>query len=101
MLYERVKEIIGQGKNRKVATSKLMARKRPSLIPVRDKRLSKVLTSANDWWETWWRAMRSSNGIPNRLQEIRTEAGYPELPLLRVADIVIWKRHDDAGRPIN
>jgi hypothetical protein len=78
--------------NRYVATNKLVARKRPALMPIHDSVVKRVLGPSSNFWESWWRALQETE-IVERLRDIRNEANQPHLSLLRVADLVIWMRH--------
>jgi Family of unknown function (DUF6308) len=77
----------------RVAVHKLLARKRPLLLPIRDTVVERALDLArpNDrWWQPWWLALGGDGAIVSQLSEIRRLAGTPNLSLLRIADIVIW-----------
>jgi hypothetical protein len=90
-LYARLRSI-GLGP---VATSKLLARKRPALVPIRDRRVSRALGDPELWWYSWWHALTVSEQVVDRITAIRSECPHPhasELTLLRVADIVLWSR---------
>lgn len=79
----------------RVATFKLLARKRPRLCPIADSRTETALGSVDDWWQAWHRAVRSSADLVNELESVRRDVAR-EVPLaaglsvLRVADIVLW-----------
>lgn len=79
-----------------MATSKLLARKRPRLIPVRDSVVAGVLgmTNSTTWWRPWWEALSSDQRITDRLAAIRLDSDA-NVSLLRIADIVLWMK----GRP--
>lgn len=76
-----------------VATFKLLARKRPRLLPIRDSVVAGVLGDPDQWWELWWRTLQNHTEIVEQLRAVRDAAGADELSLLRVADIVIWARN--------
>jgi hypothetical protein len=77
-----------------VTAAKLMARKRPRLIPVYDS-VVKAALSPRD--ENFWLALRSElgdAGLRQRLFEMRTEAGVAQdISLLRVLDAAVWMRN--------
>ena len=85
----------GQGTDKWVAAYKLLARKRPHLLPIRDNdtwtALGRPSTRRSIWWELWWDALSGNPAIIDRLKELREEAVATHLSLLRVADIVVWK----------
>jgi hypothetical protein len=73
-------------------TSKLMARKRPRLIPIYDSVVGKALGIENskNTWELWNGFMRDF-GISD-FREDAHNAGASHLSDLRIIDIVIWMR---------
>ena len=82
-------------KMHRVATYKLLARKRPNLLPIRDSVTEKVLGSSPTWWRSWHHALSTEPSLAFELRNIRSEAAksnkkISKLSLLRVADIAIW-----------
>ena len=82
-------------KMHRVATYKLLARKRPNLLPVRDSVTEKVLGSSPTWWSSWHYALTTEPSLASELRKLRSEAAksnkkISKLSLLRVADIAIW-----------
>ena len=84
-----------------VITSKLLARKRPRLIPIRDT----VVWCALGWsGNAFWSPLRSElraegHALHHRLLELRQSAGLPEaVSALRVLDVVLWMRHHETHR---
>lgn len=79
-----------------VLTSKLMARKRPHLVPIQDSIvLAELHATDRDFWRMWWQAMQltDSGHRPVRYYARKLRDSVPaahELSLLRVLDIVIW-----------
>jgi hypothetical protein len=75
-------------------TSKLMARKRPALIPVQDSHISAAtgLPADGDLWSGLHKLLNDENRqLVAKLQEIRTLAGVSDtFTDLRVFDIVVW-----------
>ncbi|NMR29200.1 DUF6308 family protein [Crystallibacter degradans] len=75
--------------------SKIMARKRPHLIPIYDSVVGKQtgMKNSSGQWNQWFEAFqekRDGGGLKERLETIRERAGKPHLSLLRVLDIVLW-----------
>lgn len=76
--------------------SKLLAAKRPHLLPIYDDVISSYLgTTSQTHWEDSWQALAASD-IRERLEAIRSDAAtqvpsVDELSLLRVLDIVAWR----------
>ena len=82
----------------RVAVYKLLARKRLTLMPIRDTVVEKALgQKADPWWRPWWQTLAAEPDIVERLAEIRQAAGAEHLSLLRVADIVVWMTHRTSG----
>ncbi|MDF9751567.1 DUF6308 family protein [Arthrobacter sp. ES3-54] len=81
----------GMGETR---TSKLLARKRPKLIPIYDSIVGPLMeleTGSLGQWKRWHTALTDGTGLPQRLQEIRTVSGISDpISDLRVMDIVLW-----------
>lgn len=79
----------------RVATFKLLARKRPRLCPIADSRTEAVLSRQHNWWRAWHLALSSSSDLVTEIETIRRIAAEatPDsagLSILRVADIVLW-----------
>jgi len=74
--------------------SKILARKRPHLVPIYDSVVAHAvgLPNSADQWTRWNEAFRGAGGAAGieRLRRIRHAAGQGHLSLLRVLDIVIW-----------
>lgn len=84
-----------QDRNRlgKVAAGKLLARKRPHLIPVYDSHVERAL-GRTGVHGTWWRDLRcqltKDGDLVSELESVRTQAGAGHLSLLRTFDIMCW-----------
>lgn len=78
-----------------VTAGKLLARKRPRLVPVYDRVVRCVVGAPESFWEYLHHALREDRGrLRIRLEELRVEAGLPEgTSPLRVLDVVLWMRH--------
>ena len=72
--------------------SKLMARKRPHLIPVYDSVIRKVVgySAKEDDWTLWWEALTEDNELECRAQELRDSINRPDLSILRTLDVMLW-----------
>ncbi len=80
-----------------VTAGKLLARKRPRLIPVYDRVVRAALGRPNE--ESWWLplrdVLRDDRSIVDRLLELRTEAKVgDDISLLRILDVAIWMGAD-------
>lgn len=84
-----------------VTAGKLLARKRPRLIPVWDHVVRCALGRPDGAWLWLDDLLRAEEGvILHRLEDLHREAGLPALvSQLRVLDVVIWMRHRDSHRP--
>lgn len=84
-------------------TSKLLARKRPRLVPIYDSVVATVFGARNSGG--YWRAMRDlvhTDGIWQRAEQLRTRAAIdPVVTPLRVIDVVVWMhgRHTSTPKP--
>lgn len=80
--------------------SKIMARKRPRLIPIFDSVVRPVmgLKDSGGSWTAWHAALTDGSGLPERLEQIRREADAPQsISALRVMDIILWMYGKDQG----
>jgi len=77
-------------------TSKLLAAKRPHLLPIWDQYVvDGVQPKKNEYWVGWQEALSGESGAELRAvcEAIRQEADAPDcLSVLRILDIVIWMR---------
>jgi hypothetical protein len=76
-----------------VAAGKLLARKRPHLLPVYDSHVKEVLRRpSND--QMWWNDLRCQlirdDALVRELEAVRARAGAWHLSLLRTFDIMCW-----------
>lgn len=73
--------------------SKIMARKRPGLIPIEDSVLDQVLQRGKqNSWEMWWRALHDGGEkLEDRAEQIRVAVNRPDLSNLRAFDVLLWR----------
>lgn len=75
-------------------TSKILARKRPHLVPIYDSIVAGQagMQGSKDQWRQWFDSFQGEEGqaLTERLRSIREGAGQPHLSLLRVLDIILW-----------
>lgn len=70
--------------------SKLLARKRPRLLPIRDSVVVAVMQLGDLFWEPLRVALRT-DGLDDRLGRLHDAAGLPpEVSRLRVLDVLTW-----------
>ncbi|MGN9779419.1 DUF6308 family protein [Micromonospora sp. H33] len=75
-----------------VIASKLLARKRPRLVPVHDDVVLRVLAPPeNQFWVTLAAALTES-ALRNEIEALRP-TGIDSPSLLRLLDVAIWTRH--------
>lgn len=72
--------------------SKLMARKRPHLIPIRDSIVVRVagFDSNDNDWVLWWKTLRGNEELEAEAERLRQVVNQPNLSTLRVFDILLW-----------
>ena len=78
---------------KKVATFKLLARKRPHMCPIRDSFAERALGKPKNWYASWQDAFNQERKVVSKLKTLRDgNSGAKHISLLRVADIIIWER---------
>ena len=89
-LYYELKAIDGLGVTK---VSKLLARKRPHLIPIRDKYVASELSLADAFWLPLAGELREGNSaLHKRLLTLRSAAGLPDsVSALRILDVLTWR----------
>lgn len=88
-LWREVHKIKGFGSTR---VSKLLARKRPHLVPIYDSRVARVCGAQNDryQWAAYVQWFEDAKFV-NELKRAKAEAGVPDkVSLLRVLDVMLW-----------
>lgn len=83
-----------------VTAGKLLARKRPRLVPVYDNVVKCLLGRPSHFWLPLRTALRADdNALHHTLLDLRKRAGVPEtVSALRVCDIVLWMAHREDHR---
>nr|WP_128806417.1 DUF6308 family protein [Streptomyces sp. Termitarium-T10T-6] len=82
-----------------VIAGKLLARKRPRLLPVYDRVVRCALGRPLSFWTELRTALRENDGaLHHRLLDLRQSAGLPQtVSALRVADVTVWIAHPAPG----
>jgi hypothetical protein len=75
-------------------TSKLMARKRPRLIPIVDSVVANALEFDGDAWIDLRAALRTRN-LSERIERLRPPTIGDEVSTLRLLDAAVWMRHSN------
>jgi hypothetical protein len=72
--------------------SKIMARKRPALIPIYDSVVGKAtgFPNADGTWRAWHHAFATDRAFTSRLRSLREAAGLDRVSLLRILDVTLW-----------
>ncbi|WP_086696180.1 DUF6308 family protein, partial [Streptomyces recifensis] len=83
-----------------VIAGKLLARKRPRLLPVYDRVVKCVLGRPSSFWLPLHTALRADDhALHHTLLDLRKRAGVPDtVTALRVCDIVLWMAHEKDHR---
>jgi hypothetical protein len=95
-LWDAIRDIKPRPKRNRigpVAAGKVLARKRPELIPVYDSRVKKVLKRPqvdNRWWRDLRDQLINDQALVRELESVRTKAGAGHMSLLRVFDVMCW-----------
>ncbi|MEU7428240.1 DUF6308 family protein [Streptomyces sp. NPDC040750] len=78
-----------------VTAGKILARKRPRLLPVYDQVVRCILGRPKSFWLELHAALRADDrALHNELVALRRSAQVPEtVSALRVCDVVLWMRH--------
>ena len=79
---------------------KLLARKRPHLIPVYDAVVKCALGKPKSFWRSLHEAISADeHGLRPRLAELRADVPY-QVSDLRILDVVIWMGHSVEHRRV-
>lgn len=80
--------------------SKIMARKRPHLIPIRDSVIDEVVghKSKPHDWKLWWEALVEDDYLETRAEELREAIGLSDLSTLRALDVMLWMHGTNARK---
>ncbi|BCW57836.1 hypothetical protein HP499_13570 [Paenarthrobacter sp. CM16] len=84
--------------------SKVMARKRPRLIPIFDSVVGPLMghPTCDGQWETWHSVLTDGSGLPERLRMIRRRAAIDhDISDLRTMDVVLWMFGKSQGMAVH
>jgi hypothetical protein len=76
-----------------ITAGKLLAHKRPNLLPVYDSRIKKVLSRRrvdNEWWHDLHDDLVNRQGFVQMLESVRVKANAGDMSLLRIFDVMCW-----------
>lgn len=95
-LYAAVRDLPQLGPTR---ASKLLARKRPRLMPIRDGVVEQVLGLDRQFWEPLRTALRDDHcALDLRLASLRLKAGVaPDVSRIRILDVLAWTEGKQRG----
>lgn len=75
-----------------VTAGKVLARKRPRLIPVYDSVVREAVGAPKHFW-TWLHQQLQDPQLIDQIRALRAAAGVEDLSLLRTLDVAIWMRN--------
>ncbi|WP_281246886.1 DUF6308 family protein [Amycolatopsis saalfeldensis] len=79
------------GKDRWVTANKLLARKRPGLLPVYDSRVKSALSAPGSIWACLWSWFEGDSRRAEAVAGLRDQAGdITDISLLRCLDVILW-----------
>ncbi|MFD2422150.1 DUF6308 family protein [Amycolatopsis pigmentata] len=87
------------GHHRPVTASKLLARKRPHLLPVYDSKVANLLDQPSNIWACLWTWFHDDPRRQEALTTMRDETGsITDISLLRCLDVILWMRATRSNR---
>jgi hypothetical protein len=98
-LWRRLDDVPGIGW---VTAGKLLARKRPRLIPVYDRVVKAALgrKDEDEWWRPLRTALHENPDLVAKLKSLRDHVALDHpVSLLRILDVCIWMRKDGTPEP--
>ena len=79
------------GKDRWVTANKLLARKRPHLLPVYDSQVKAALDAPRSVWACLWTWFQADSRRAEAVAKLRDQAGsIQDISLLRCLDVILW-----------
>jgi len=75
-----------------IEASKILARKRPHLLPLYDSVVKRVINQqpGDNAWQLWWEALTVDDYLESRAETLRRAIDRPELSTLRLLDVLLW-----------
>ena len=73
-----------------VTASKLLACKRPHLVPIRDTVVESVLGAGREWWAPWRRVMLDKE-LRDLVERLTPSEVPPHTSILRRIDVILWR----------
>jgi hypothetical protein len=74
-----------------VTAGKLLARKRPRLIPIYDDVVQGAFgLKKGTWWKSMHDVLTGNPEVIDAAQRLRTDAGIEDISILRVIDVSVW-----------
>jgi hypothetical protein len=85
-----------------VTAHKLLARKRPRLLPVYDRVVRNALERKvkDEWWRPLRDVLTDNSDVVDRLDELRTIARLDDIAILRILDVCIWMTANGRPEPV-
>lgn len=76
---------------KRTKASKIMARKRPHLVPVQDRRVREALGAPRDYWR-WLQVWLQTDDHVAELEALRAAVGgVDDISLIRILDVAVWR----------
>ena len=85
--YEVLRSVPGMGY---VTASKMLACKRPHLVPIRDTVVESVLGADREWWAPWRRVMLDKE-LRDLVERLTPSEVPPHTSILRRIDVILWR----------
>lgn len=92
-LYAVIRDVPGIGP---VTASKLLASKRPHLVPIRDAVVEAVVGAGVEWWAPWRAALTPT--LVTLVQGLTSSSIPDDVSVLRKLDIILWLYGKDPTR---
>ena len=73
-----------------VTASKLLACKRPHLVPIRDTVVESVLGAGTEWWSPWRQVMLDKD-LRDLVERLTPSEVPPHTSTLRRIDVILWR----------
>lgn len=95
-LWDAVRAVPGVGRTR---ASKLLARKRPDLVPIVDSVIARALALHDETWQPLAETLRSEH-LRRDIENLCPATVSSGLSLLRLLDVVVWTTHSRSASAV-
>lgn len=73
-----------------VTASKILACKRPNLVPIRDTVVERLLAAGSEWWMPWRRVI-ADRALRDLIDDLTPDNVPPHTSVLRRLDVILWR----------